>query len=68
MAKPLKPGRIILGGEAHVATVFQVIGWDDDGSPREFRLLRDDERVTLNGDEQFYVVYALESITGKAKN
>ncbi len=40
------------------ATVLQITERDPDGTPRAFRLLRDDESVHLQGGEAFEVVFA----------
>lgn len=57
------PGRLQIGDEVYVATVLKVTGKDPDGSPRVFELLREDESVSLAGGEQFFVVYALASMS-----
>lgn len=53
-----KPGAIIVNGERYPATVLQAIEHDEDGTPRTFRLLHDDESVHLDGGEKFWVVFA----------
>lgn len=60
-----KPGSTSIGGEIHVATVLQVTEFDDDGSPRSFRLMRDDERVRIEGGENFWVVYAPREMSAR---
>ncbi len=50
------------------AVVLQVVEEDPDGSPRTFRLLRDDESVKLEGGEKFWVVYGPEELKKKARS
>lgn len=49
-------------GSVYRATVLQVMERDNDGTPRTFRLLRDDESVNLEetpeGQRAFEVVFA----------
>ncbi len=63
MAKRKLPATVAICGEKHAATVLQVVESDEDGTPRVLRLLRDDERVNLQGGEQFWVVYAPAAMT-----
>lgn len=48
-----------VNGKLYRATVLQVQERDPDGSPRTFRLLREDESVDVtSGKEAFWVVFA----------
>lgn len=66
--KPVRPTKIQLpGGLKFHAVVLQTVERDEDGSPRLFRLLRDDESVHLEGGEEFWVVYGHEALVKHAK-
>jgi len=46
-------------GQKYIATVFHIIEKDSDGTPRLFRLVRDDEKVDVrSGKEQFEIMFA----------
>lgn len=53
-------------GRAFRPVVLQVVGRDDDGTPRLFRLLRDDEEINLEETppehRAFEIVYAREGV------
>ena len=59
---PVRNDMARIQGTVYRATVLQVIECDNDGTPRTFRLLRDDESVDLTEtpEEQraFEVVFA----------
>ncbi len=61
MSKSKRPVRIVVQGEHYVAAVLKVTERDSSG-PRTFRLLRDDETTTVEGGEEFWVVYAAEDL------
>lgn len=58
-----KPGAIVINGERWPVAVLVVTEFDPDGSPRAFRLLRDDESVHIEGGENFWTVYAPPNMT-----
>lgn len=69
MAKPLKPSVIQLPGNVKFyPVVLQVIDRDDDGRPRTFQVLRDDEKVKLVGGEEFFVVYGVKELSEMARD
>lgn len=58
-----RPKNIVIGADRYVATVLQVVEKDPDGSPRTFRLMREDESINIQGDEEFFVVFAREEMS-----
>lgn len=56
--KRRKPPTILVSGQIFKATVLEVTGFDEDGSPREFRILRDHESTQVEDGKQFWIVYA----------
>lgn len=61
MGKPDKktkaPGAVIVAGERWPLVLLKVTGKDDDGSPRTFELLRDDETTSTLGRPEFFTAY-----------
>jgi hypothetical protein len=71
--KTKAPTAIVVAGERWPIHVLHVIGWDEDGNPREFRIVRDDEKATLTGGEDptkntFFVIYGPPGMTPPRKN
>lgn len=55
----VRDGECVIESAPHRATVLHVIERDSDGTPRLFRLVRDDESVDISsGKEAFEIVYA----------
>lgn len=64
-----KPSVItVAGGEKFRATVLKVITRDEDGSPRTFEILREDERTKVSEGLEFWVVYASENVLKPKSN
>lgn len=67
MVKSPKPRVINLPqGVKFYPVVLQVTETDESGAPRVFRLLRDDESVSIEGGEEFFVVYGPKVLSDKA--
>jgi len=64
--RKMRPQVVEIVGDRFVACVLRVTEFDADGSPRAFRLLRDDETATLSRDDDqdnhFWIVYAPEKM------
>jgi hypothetical protein len=72
-SKTSKPRAIVVGGERWPTHVLHVIKWDEDGNPREFRIVREDEVAQLQAgndpsQNMFFVIYGPEGMTPPRKN
>lgn len=55
----------VAGGKRYKLVVLKVIVRDDDGSPRAFELLRDDESTKVEGGEHFWTCYVPEKLLAR---
>lgn len=62
-----RPNTIDLDGEIHRATVLVVTKSDGRG-PREFRLVREDETVSVEDGMQFVVCYVKDGVLDQPTN
>ena len=52
-------------GQVFTTTVLKVLTRDDDGSPRTFQLLRDDESTEVAEGDAFEIVYSRRELHEK---
>lgn len=61
-----KPGRIDIKGARYRATVLLIVSKNTDGTPRELRMIADNEKVDVTGSPEFMIVYApVEMLRGE---
>lgn len=60
-----KPTKMHLAGETYVPSVLLVTGRDEQGRPRECRIVQQEQQVHLQGGEEFLVVFAHEASIAK---